>query len=73
MLTCCITHCQRQSGLPVLCIKHTVRDTENLTFSAGIPAFPLLAYADVSKESHSYFVLFYAGVASCVYDLRADL
>ena len=56
-----------------LCIQHTVRDTENLTFSAGIPAFPLLAYADVSKESHGYFVLFYASVASCVYDLRADL
>ena len=56
-----------------LCINHTVRDTENLTFSAGIPAFLLLAYADVSKESHSYFVLFYAGVASCLYDLRADL
>ena len=55
-----------------LSIQHTVRDTENLTFSAGIPAFPLLAYADVSKEIHGYFGLHYAGVASCVYDLRVD-
>ena len=29
----------------------TVRDMDNLTFSAGIRAFPLLAYANNPKEN----------------------
>ena len=45
-------------------------DMENC--SAGIQAFPLLAYADVPKENHGYSELFHAGVASCIYDIHAE-
>ena len=49
-----------------------VHDTKKLTFSTGIGVFPLAAYADIPKENDSYSALFHAGVASCMYDLRAD-
>ena len=49
----------------------TVRNTEN-NFFAGFRALLLLTYTDVLKENHGYSILFHAGVASCIYDLRVD-
>ena len=50
----------------------TLCDTDKLTFSASIRSFPLLAYADILTENDGYSILFHKGVASCMYDLRAD-
>ena len=48
-----------------------VRDTDKLTYSADVRAFPLLAYVDIPKENDGYFVLFHVGVASSIHDLHA--
>ena len=39
-----------------------VNDTDNLTFSAGIRAYPSWVYADVPKENRGNSVRFHAGV-----------
>ena len=41
-----------------------VHDMDNLTFSAGIRAFPLLAYVDNPKENDGFSVRVCRGVAS---------
>lgn len=48
-----------------------VNDMYNLTFSAGIRAYPSWVYADVPKENRGNSVRFHAGVymLSFIYDL----
>ena len=58
---------------PVVVMDYTVRNTDKLIFSTGVQAFLLLPYADILKENVGYTVLFHAGVASCIYDLRRNL
>ena len=51
----------------------TVRNTDKLTFSAGVRAFPLLAYANIPKEM--MVIPYYSTqvyVASSMYDLCVD-
>ena len=42
------------------------RDTNNLTFSTGVRAFLLLAYADSLKKNDGYSIRIRVGVASCM-------
>ena len=48
-----------------------VNDMYNLTFSAGIRAYPSWVYADVPKKNRGNSVRFHAGVymLSFIYDL----
>ena len=57
---------------PVVVMDYSVHNTDKLTFSAGIQAFPLLPYADIPKENDGYSILFHAGVASSIYDFCLD-
>ena len=58
--------CYYMSCAPLL---HVVRNTDNLTFSAGVQAFQLLAYAESPKENDGYSVGIHAGVASSMVSL----